>query len=270
MTPTYRKSFVIALTGHVVLIIAVVVASVLPGCQRTKIIDLPVDFMIVPPKTDTPLMRKDPPPEHPVPPPGLPDKVRDPVNPPDIPVKPPDKIPDKVPDKIPDKSPVVKPATNSVPHVATSNTSVHVTVSTNHVIKVIGPQVAGPGVTSHKQQKLSKGEWDRMMGVSAPIGDHDSLPMDERQRCLLLIKQALYDAWNQPAVADAGSRPAELEIRFDLSGRVVGYRITQSSGSDVCDRSVTKAAASVLRVEGLTARFLRDYARLTIDFKLTE
>ena len=263
MTPTYRKSFVIALTGHVVLIIAVVVASVLPGCQRTKIIDLPVDFMIVPPKTDTPLMRKDPPPEHPVPPPpGLPDQPHNPV----MPVDP---LPPKPPDNIPDKPPVVKPPTNLV-HTVTNPPSHVILVSTTHVVKVVGPQVSGPGVTSHKQQKLSTGEWERMMGVNAPIGDHDSLPMDERQRCLLLIKQALYDAWNQPAVADAGSRPAELEIRFDLSGRVVGYHITQSSGSDVCDRSVTQAAASVLRVEGLTARFLRDYSRLTIDFKLTE
>ena len=125
---------------------------------------------------------------------------------------------------------------------------------------------------SHKTElfALTPGELDPLGGMNAPIGASNSVPMDERQRCLLLIKRVLYDVWDQPTVADAGHQAALLEVRFDLSGRVVGAVIAQSSGSEIMDRSVLLAARNVTRVEGLTVGFLREYPKLIVEFKVAE
>jgi hypothetical protein len=117
---------------------------------------------------------------------------------------------------------------------------------------------------------LTPGELDPLSGMAAPIGASNSVPMDERQRCLLLIKRALYDVWDRPTLADAGRQPTLLEIRFDVSGRVFGAAVSQASGSEVMDRSVLLAAKRVTRVEGLTAVFLKEYPKLTIEFTVTE
>ena len=87
---------------------------------------------------------------------------------------------------------------------------------------------------------------------------------------MLLIKRALYNAWDQPALADAGTRPAELELRLDATGGVTGFRISQTSGSETFDRSVLQAAKAVARVNGLTPRFLKAYPRVIVDCKLSE
>jgi len=277
MTPHYRQSFVTALIGHFLLIVGAIVASVLPGCLRPPPVEAPpVDFL--PLRTDLPLQRREPAPKDPVPPPPGPIEPRNPDMPPDpVPPKPrarpPDKPPDptpipvKDPDAIAKDRPHVKPApSNSVERARVE----HVPVKIGERTVRPAPLNSGSGARTRTPPRLSKGEWDRMFGVTAPLGQTDSVPMDERQRCLILIKRALYDAWDQPALSDSGTRPAELEVRFDASGRVVSYRITQPSGSETLDRSVLMAARAVPRVEGLTARFLRDYPKWTVEFKLSE
>jgi TonB family protein len=78
----------------------------------------------------------------------------------------------------------------------------------------------------------------------------------------------MYEAWEQPGVGDAGPRPALLDIRLDGAGRVVSYRIRQSSGSAYFDQTVLKAAANVAPIRGLSLAFLRQYETLTVEFKL--
>lgn len=276
MTVQYRQSFVAALSGHVLLIVAAIVVSVLPGWLRPKPIDIPVLWL--PPVTDQPLQRRTPPPEHPAPPPPAePTEPRTPDTPPDpLPPRAPDKPP---PEPEPVKHDAVAPVNVVGPKPPpklkppASNTTSRVT--SEHVPVKIGPSMvrtisAPPGVLSHKPPKIDlKGEWDKMIGVNAPIGNVDSVPLDEQQRCIVLIRSALYNAWDQPATSDAGSRPAELEIRLDPSGRLSAYRITQPSGSALFDRTVLLAAKAVPRIEGLTPNFLHAYSRVTIEFKLS-
>ncbi len=117
---------------------------------------------------------------------------------------------------------------------------------------------------------LTTEELDPGGSMTASLGPTNSVPMDEQQRCKLLIKKALFDVWDRPTWADAGRQSAMLRIRFDASGRVVGYQIVQSSGSDNMDRSVLLAAKAVGRVDNLTTAFLNEFPSLIVEFTLSE
>ncbi|MEI8243633.1 MAG: energy transducer TonB [bacterium] len=276
MTPHFRQSFLAALIGHFALIIAVIVVSVLPGCRHPKPVDLSsfanVDIRNI--ETTKPLSRIKPPPENVIPPPPLPPTdVRDPGLPPDpVPPRPVVAPTPKPPDRdtegtLPDRSPPhdrIKPAvSNAADRTAVSPVPVvRSAVRTTRVLTT-------PGVR-RAPRMLTPGELDPLGGLAAPIGASNSVPMDERQRCLLLIKRALYDVWDRPTLADAGHQPTLLEVRFDVSGRVVSAAVSQSAGSEAMDRSVLLAAKRVTRVEGLTPVFLKEYPKLTIEFTVTE
>jgi TonB family protein len=280
MTPQYRQSFLAALAGHFVLLVTAVVVSVLPGCRRHTPVDLStfdnIDIRNI--DTTKPLQRNKPAPAHPVPIPPPPTDIHEPIMPddpvqprpppvvdrPPVVVKPPDTAPDGA---LRDRTPRDKPkpvASNFTAGVATGVPVVRSTVRTTRLASTGGPR--RPLVIP----KLTAGELDPLGGRDAPLGNSNSIPMEERTRCLLLIKRALYDAWDQPALADAGPQPAEIEIRFDLGGRIVGASIVRSSGSDVVDRSALTAARTTPRVEGLTQNFLKDSPRVTVEFKVTE
>ena len=163
-----------------------------------------------------------------------------------------------------DHPPPVKPATSNAAAHATSG-AVPVEVSHVHTTRVL------PGARrSTAVRPLTPGELDPLGGMHAPLGSSNSVPMDERQRCLLLIKRVLYDVWDRPTLADAGRQSTLLEVRFDLSGRLVGASLAQTSGSEVMDRSVLLAARTVTRVEGLSAGFLKEYPKLTVEFTVTD
>lgn len=259
------------------LIIAAVLVSVLPGCRRPAPVDLSkfinVDIRNI--DTTHPLSRVKPPPDHVANPPPQqpPPEVRDPVMPTDpVPARPQEQTPKPVehPDDGPARvrTPPAKPAaTNAAAHAVAG--PVPVVRSTLHTTRVLAA-AGGPVRRPMALRPITPGELDPLGGINAPIGDRNSVPMDERQRCLLLIRRALYDVWDQPTVADAGHQPALLEVQFDLSGRVVGRAIAQSSGSEIMDRSVLQAARTVSRVEGLTTGFLREFSKCTVRFEVTE
>jgi TonB family protein len=117
-------------------------------------------------------------------------------------------------------------------------------------------------------QKLSREEIEKALRDGARVGARNSIPEDEVSRCVLLVRRALHEAWEQPGAGDAGPRPALLDIRLDSSGRIVSYRIRQSSGSAFFDQTVLKAAANAQPIRGLTLAFLKQYETLTVEFKL--
>lgn len=117
-------------------------------------------------------------------------------------------------------------------------------------------------------KKLSRAEIEKALLAGARPGTRNEIPEDEMSRCVLLVKRAMYEAWDQPGAGDAGSRPALLDIRLDSSGRVVSYRIRQSSGSAFFDQTVLKAAANAAPIRGLSLAFLKQYETLTVEFKL--
>lgn len=116
--------------------------------------------------------------------------------------------------------------------------------------------------------KLSRAEIEKALRGGARVGTRNSIPEDEVSRCVVLVRRALYDAWEQPGEGDAGPRPALLDIRLDNAGRIVSYRIRQSSGSAYFDQTVLKAAANAQAIRGLTVAFLKQYETLSVEFKL--
>jgi len=115
---------------------------------------------------------------------------------------------------------------------------------------------------------LSKGDIEKALRDGARAGTQNIIPEDEISRCVVLVKRAMYDAWDQPGGGDAGSRPTLLDIRLDSTGRLVSYQIRQSSGNAYFDQTVLKAAAHVTQIRGLTLAFLKQYETLTVEFKL--
>ena len=259
------------------LISGAVVVSILPGCWRPKPVDISSfkDIDITQIDSFDKLSRKTPAPEHVAqPPPAPPAEVPAPLMPAD-PVQPRHADPTPAPKPpepskegtIPERTPPhdTKPATSNANKTAVG--PVPVVKSNVRAIRV--SSAPGPRHPT-AVRPLTPGDLDPLNGRQAPLGDSNSVPMDERQRCLLLIKRALYDVWDRPTLADAGRQAALLEVRFDLSGRVVGAAIAQSSGSDSMDRSVLLAARGVTRVDGLTTGFLKEYSKLTVEFTVTE
>ena len=117
-------------------------------------------------------------------------------------------------------------------------------------------------------KRLSSAEIAKALQEGARAGTRNMIPEDEISRCVVLVKNAMYDAWEQPAEGDAVSRPALLDIRLDSAGRIVSYRIRQSSGSAYFDQTVLIAAANVAPIRGITVAFLKQYEVLTVEFKL--
>ncbi len=176
--------------------------------------------------------------------------------------KPPEKKPPekKPPEKPPEKKPFVKgQRVESVPQPKQPKFE--------ELYKPYDPSkpVSTKPVTD---KKLSRAEIDKALGLGATPGTRNMIPEDEISRCVLLVKRAMYDAWEQPGTGDAGSRPALMDIQMDSTGRVVSYRIRQSSGSVFFDQTVLKAAANSAPIRGLTPAFLKQYATLTVEFKL--
>ncbi|MCL2104041.1 MAG: TonB C-terminal domain-containing protein [Kiritimatiellaeota bacterium] len=118
------------------------------------------------------------------------------------------------------------------------------------------------------EKKLSQAEIKKLLEDGAKPGMKNQVPPDEVSRCLSMISQALRGAWVQPRVSDAGTRPSVLTIRLDSTGRIVEYRIRQSSGSTYFDQTVLKAAATCPPIHGLSAGFLKQYDTIPVEFVL--
>jgi TonB family protein len=117
-------------------------------------------------------------------------------------------------------------------------------------------------------KQLSSKEIANALASGAKVGTRNQLPANEISMCVSLVRNALYEAWDQPGESEAGSRPAKLYIRLDAAGRISIYRITQSSGSAQFDSTVLKAAANCGPIRGLTVAFLKQHDEMTIEFKL--
>jgi outer membrane biosynthesis protein TonB len=118
------------------------------------------------------------------------------------------------------------------------------------------------------EKKLSPKEIANALASGAKPGIRNQVPANEISLCVSLVRNALYEAWEQPGQGEAGSRPAKLYIRLDASGRISIYRISQSSGSAHFDTTVLKAAANCPAIRGLSVAFLKEHDELTIEFKL--
>ena len=125
-------------------------------------------------------------------------------------------------------------------------------------------------VTLKDVKPLTRDQIKKALLSGAKPGSRNTLPESEVSRCISLVHRAMYNSWVQPGSAEAGSRAVLLDIRIDKGGRIVSYRIRQSSGSRICDQSVLRAAANVRQIRGLSSGFLKKYEIMTIEFIVSD
>ena len=127
--------------------------------------------------------------------------------------------------------------------------------------RVKSPAPSGTGKTLEK-------DWQKLMAQGHKPGEKTQLAASETQRCISLIRQAFHRQWEPPAW-NSSMKMMYLEVTFDNGGRVVGYKLVQSSGDGKADRSVLSAASRVGSVAGLSLDFLEHNKTVRIDFKVT-
>ena len=127
--------------------------------------------------------------------------------------------------------------------------------------RVESPAPSGTGKTLEK-------DWQKLMAQGYKPGEKTQLAASETQRCISLIRAAFHRQWEPPAW-NSSMKMMFLEVTFDNGGRVVGYKLVQSSGDGKADRSVLSAASRVGSVAGLSLDFLEHNKKVRIDFKVT-
>lgn len=127
--------------------------------------------------------------------------------------------------------------------------------------RVKSPAPSGTGKTLFK-------DWEKYAAQGYKPGEKTQLAASETQRCISLIRAAFHRQWEPPAW-NSSMKMMFLEVTFDNGGRVVGYKLVQSSGDGKADRSVLSAASRVGSVAGLSLDFLEHNKTVRIDFKVT-
>ena len=133
------------------------------------------------------------------------------------------------------------------------------------------PVVKSP-VKPKEKQTLTDEEIKKWLGKRVKIGETTSLPQNDLSLNFSLIKNALYDAWNQPSREAAGTRPAEIAFSVGPGGRIQNPRLQTSSGSAVFDQSALEAVRRVGSIPDLSAEFIKNFKGqdLVIEFKLSD
>ncbi|MDD5706528.1 MAG: TonB family protein [Kiritimatiellae bacterium] len=250
----YTRSLTVSFVAHAAVIGVFLLVALVQGCiYRHKKVEL-IEFTVAVNSGDV----EEPPDEQP-PEPKEPEKLREPDKPPELPPEP-DRIPEpkKEVKKPPEKKPEPKKPDPPKP--------------TENKKKPIdkGKRIKAPPQPKPVRQTMSDAEIEKWLNRRARVGTVDSLPTSEQALNFALVRNALHEAWDQPPRADSGSRPAEVEFTLDSAGRISAPRIVQSSGSAVFDASVLTAVRAAGRIPGLSARFLKEYPKLSVEFKLEE
>jgi outer membrane biosynthesis protein TonB len=279
MSSVYNRAIKISLTGHGVVLILALVLSLCSGWIKRKPVEIPLEFTVVieqpqetthskpdrtPPKPDP----EPPKPEPPKPEPPKPEPPKPEPEPPPVDAVVPVVKPVVKPDVKPDVKPVVKPVVKPEPDKTPPKPPVSSFTKGERVVRLTPGPTTRPSVKLARQPMLSAEEIARLLALGARPGEANVIPQDEVQRCFVLVKRALYEAWVRPSRGDAGPRPAQIELTFGFRGTIAQVRLVSSSGSVILDRSAEAAARAVGQVSGLTARFLHDYPRVTVDFEL--
>ena len=138
--------------------------------------------------------------------------------------------------------------------------------------KRINKPVVKSTVKPKEKQTLTDEEIKKWLGKRVKIGETTSLPQNDLSLNFSLIKNALYDAWNQPSREAAGNNPAVIAFSIGLGGRIQNPRLQTSSGSAVFDQSALEAVRRVGSIPDLTPEFINQFKGqdLTIEFKLSD
>lgn len=110
-----------------------------------------------------------------------------------------------------------------------------------------------------EKKTLTDAEIQKLLNAGYRPGRSNQLATSEEQRCLSLIRRAFESRWDKPPYTDT-LRPMVLNVRFGGGGRIVSYRLVESSGDRQADDSILRAAKAVGTVPGLSASFLEKYS----------
>ena len=125
---------------------------------------------------------------------------------------------------------------------------------------------ANNGKTGKKT--LSDAEIQRLLNQGYKPGRTEQLATSEYQRCISLIRAAFYEKWNRPPWTDT-LREMHLSIQLGSGGRILSYKLIQSSGDSRADATVLHAASLVRSVSGLSPEFISQNKTVTVRFKVT-
>ena len=265
MSSVYNRAIKISLTGHGVVLILALVLSLCSGWIKRKPVEIPLEFTVVIEQSqETTHSKPDKTPPKPEPEPPKPEPPKPQPDPPPVDAV----VPVVKPVVKPDVKPVVKPVVKPEPDKTPPKPPVSSFTKGERVVRLTPSPTTRPSVKLARQPMLSAEEIARLLALGARPGEANVIPQDEVSRCLLLVKRALYEAWVRPSRGDAGPRPAQIELTFGVGGMISHVRLVRSSGSVILDRSAEAAGRAAGQVSGLTARFLHDYPRVTVDFEL--
>lgn len=222
----------------------------------------------------------EPPPDRPPDPPEPPKPPEPPPPPPPPPSEPPKPVDavKKVEEKKPEKKPEEKPKTNEVAKVEKPKEPEKPKEKTREERM---REMRERAVAVKNQQPRTNGRterrppnWKELLEAGYKPGATTTVAVDEKQRCVSLIKAAFYDKWDQvgrPAW-NPSLREIRLSVTFGTNGKVIGYRIVSGSGDAAADATVTRAAALVRYVSGLSQPFLDSCKKdpVVVRFKVTE
>ena len=130
--------------------------------------------------------------------------------------------------------------------------------------KIKPPVKLPPGKGTSRDKPLSQAEIMKALAAGAKFGASNQLAQSEEQRCVSLISRRFYECWTDFNWSE-NLRPVLLAVRFGGGGKILGYRIVQSSGDAKVDQSVLAAAKRADHVSGLSADFLKKYPEVTIS-----
>ena len=132
--------------------------------------------------------------------------------------------------------------------------------------KIKPPVKLPPGKGTSRDKPLSQAEIAKALAGGARFGASNQLAANEEQRCISLISRRFYECWTDFEWSE-NLRPVHLMVRFGSGGKILGYRIIQSSGNEKMDMSVLAAAKRAGYVAGLSSEFLKRYPEVTIEMK---
>ena len=130
--------------------------------------------------------------------------------------------------------------------------------------KVKPPVKLPPGKGTSRDKPLSQADIMKALAAGAKFGASNQLAENEEQRCVSLISRRFYECWTDFNWSE-NLRPVLLAVKFGGGGKILGYRIVQSSGDAKVDQSVLAAAKRADHVSGLSAEFLKKYPEITIS-----
>ncbi|MBQ7722021.1 MAG: TonB family protein [Kiritimatiellae bacterium] len=243
---------IISVLGHVVVIGLLLSYASIKGCQmRRKPIEIKELTIAIDPFEEEAKPVEETKVEVPkTPPPPKPDDIA-------LQKKPPPKKPD------PPKKPEPKKPEPKKPEKPKIEKGKRVTRNPPPIKSMVKPK---------EKQTLTDEEIKKWLDKRVPIraGETTSLPTSDYSLYLSIIKQSLYDAWDQPSREAAGTRPAEIAFELGAGGRILNPRVNKSSGSAAFDASALDAVRRTGSISGLSADFIRECGRggIVIEFVL--